>query len=96
MYIAFNIKNTSNKIYFKTVNKVEKEYMFLKAGIQSDIYELYDRNDKYIGISHIPDYKTSVRLNNIFRDIKENKDLDYLEESDDEEEFENIQTNMLI
>lgn len=96
VYCIQYIKNTSNKIYFKTVNKVEKEYMFLKAGIQSDIYELYDRNDKYVGISHIPDYKTSVRLNNIFRDIKENKDLDYLEESDDEEEFENISLDKYV
>jgi hypothetical protein len=29
-------------------------------------------------------------MNNIFRDIKENENLDTLEESDDEEEFENI------
>ena len=90
IYCIQYIRLSSNKIYFKTVNKIEKEYMFLKAGIQSDIYELYDKNDKYIGICHIPDYKTSVRLNNIFRDIKENRNLDYIEESDDEDEFENI------
>ena len=29
-------------------------------------------------------------MNNLFRDIKENNNLDALEESDDEEEFENI------
>ena len=29
-------------------------------------------------------------MNSIFRNIKENNNLDFLEESDDEEEFENI------
>ena len=34
----------------------------------------------------IPDYKTSVFMNDLFRTIKENKNLDLLEESDDEED----------
>ena len=38
----------------------------------------------------IDSYKTSVFMNDLFRKIKENKNLDLLEESDDEEEFENI------
>ena len=35
-------------------------------------------------------------MNNIFRIIKENKNLDYLEESDDEEEFENINLDKYV
>ena len=42
----------------------------------------------YQGIAAIPDYKTSVLLNKVFRNIKENDNLDALEESDNEDEFE--------
>ena len=44
----------------------------------------------------IPDYKTSVFMNGLFRDIKENKNLDRLEESDEEEEFENISPDKYV
>jgi len=65
----------------------------IKPDIQNDIYYLYCLNtnlkeEKY-GIAHIPDYNTSVFMNKLFRIIKENNNLDALEESDDEEEFEN-------
>jgi hypothetical protein len=43
----------------------------------------------YYGIASIPDYKTSVMMNRLFRTIKENENLDALEESDEETEFEN-------
>ena len=35
-------------------------------------------------------------MNNLFRNIKENKNLDTLEESDCEEEFENIENNKYV
>ena len=65
------------------------------ADIQYDIYHLYAWNmnslnaeDRYIyyNVAYIPDYKTSVFLNSIFRNIKANRNLDYIEESDDEED----------
>ena len=85
-------KNPIEKPNIKNILK--KESIFnVKADIQDDIYHLYSLNEKseedYIGIASIPDYKTSVFMNNLFRNIKENKNLDALEESDDEEEFEN-------
>jgi len=70
------------------------EYTFLiKATIYPDIYELYYKQEAnliYYKTACIPDYKTSVFMNSIFRHIKENLNLDTLEESDDDEEFENI------
>ena len=69
------------------VNRLSKVYV-VKPDIQNDIYHLYSDNE-YIGVACIPDYKTSVMMNKLFRNIKENNDLDALEESDDEEEFEN-------
>jgi hypothetical protein len=52
--------------------------------------------EEYYSIAHIPDYNTSVFMNNLFRNIKENKNLDALEESDDEEEFENENENKFV
>jgi hypothetical protein len=64
------------------------------ADLQFDIYNLfcYGRNKTcvYYNIAYIPNYKTSVFMNKIFRKIKENENLDAIEESDDEEDFENI------
>jgi hypothetical protein len=89
-----NIKNNlfnnlnEKKIHFKS------EYVFLlRPDIQDDIYYLYTLNnnleEEKQGTAHIPDYNTSVMMNKIFRIIKENNNLDALEESDDEEEFNN-------
>ena len=51
---------------------------------------LYEVNGTdIIDIVYIPNYKTSVMMNKLFRNIKENANLDALEESDDEAEFEN-------
>jgi len=74
-------------------NKAFGESVFLiKPDIQNDIYYLYclDQNlkEEYHSIAHVPDYNTSVMMNKLFRIIKENNNLDALEESDDEEEFE--------
>lgn len=47
-------------------------------------------------IAAIPDYKTSVFMNALFRNIKENRSLDALEESDDEDEFENTNIDKFV
>ena len=65
----------------------------VKANIEQDIYSLYcrgNKSDDFYGYAGIFDYKTSVMMNKHFRKIKENKNLDLLEMSDSEEEFENI------
>jgi hypothetical protein len=77
----------------RIIQPVKREVVFLiKPDIQNDIYYLYclDNNfkEEQHSIAHIPDYNTSVMMNKLFRIIKENNNLDALEESDDEEEFE--------
>jgi hypothetical protein len=67
-----------------------------KPDIQNDIYHLYTLDNEYVGLAAIPDYKTSVMMNKLFRIIKENNDLDALEESDDEEEFENANVDKFV
>jgi hypothetical protein len=66
------------------------------ADIPPDIYRLYNDTNEYIGLAHIPDITTSIFMNNIFRKIKENSNLDLLEESDDEEEFENTAIDKFV
>jgi hypothetical protein len=62
----------------------------IRADAQNDIYYVLRSRDEPITantmIAHIPNYKTSVMMNALFRNIKENRNLDALEESDDEEE----------
>jgi len=59
--------------------------------VTCDMYELWLLSSQSVyGIACIPDYKTSVMMNALFRDIKENSNLDLLEESDEEIDFENI------
>ena len=75
---------------FKQIEVIPKYIVLeVKPDIQNDIYNLYCYNNIFCGIACIPDYKTSIMMNKLFRNIKENEDLDKLEESDDEEEFEN-------
>lgn len=68
----------------------------LYADIYPDIYHIYTEEHIHVGVAHVPDYKTSVFLNSIFRSIKENANLDLLEESDDEDEFENTSPSKYV
>jgi hypothetical protein len=88
-------------------NNNNKKYkiFIVSADIQNDIYNLVDPdadndvlnyNVSNKLIASIPDYKTSVIMNALFRNIKENRSLDALEESDDEDEFENTNIDKFV
>jgi len=68
--------------------------------IQFDIYHLFacgkDNQPVYYNIAYIPNYKSSVFMNGLFRNIRENKNLDYIEESDDEEDFQNMNIDKYV
>ena len=70
------------------------------ADVQYDIYHLYACGPNctfvYYDVAYIPNYKKSVFMNGLFRNIRENTNLDYIEESDDEEEFENMQEDKYV
>jgi hypothetical protein len=72
----------------------------VRPDLQNDIYYLYCCNEKgeevYHDLACIPDYKTSLLMNRLFRKIKENDNLDALEESDDEEEFQNEKEDRFV
>ena len=67
-------------------------YIFkISPDIEPDIYNLFiykNGKEEFYDFAFIPDYKTSVMMNKLFRKIKENDNLDAIEESDDELEFE--------
>jgi len=44
----------------------------------------------------ISTYKSSTMMNKLFRKIRENDNLDFLEESEDEEDFENTDINKYV
>jgi hypothetical protein len=91
-----------NSVYSVGVIKYKvKECLYaffnIKATIENDIYNIYCRgNNNSHGIAMISDYKTSVMMNKLFRNIKENENLDFLEHSDDEEEFEDTRQDKYV
>jgi hypothetical protein len=68
-------------------------YFLVRADPIPDIYKLYIKHqDKlvYYNDAIITSYTNSVYMNNIFRTIRENSNLDLIQESDDDADFENI------
>jgi hypothetical protein len=90
-FVKPEIKETIKEtIEVKQPERIPKYIVLeVRPDIQNDIYNVYCHNNISCGIACVPDYKTSVMMNKLFRNIKENGDLDKLEESDDEDEFEN-------
>lgn len=77
--------NSSALVTFKVV-----------AEDQNDIYTLITNDGVECGLACIPSYEISKMMNSIFRNIKENRCLDLLEESDDEDEFENVSADKFV
>ena len=72
----------------------------VRADIQFDIYRLFayggNKSEVYYGVACIPNYKTSVMMNRLFRRIPENECLDAAEESEDEADFENVEPDKYV
>jgi hypothetical protein len=72
----------------------------VKADLQNDIYHLYayGRNSErvYCGLAYLPSYTSSVFMNSLFRNIKENRNLDAIEESDDEDDFQDTRHDKYV
>lgn len=81
----------------------------VRPNVQNDIYELFVKRASstaakstaattcvFHNFAHIPNYKTSVMMNALFRKIKENTRLDTMEESDNDDEFENTEQDKFV
>lgn len=87
------------KLREQPVKQLSTAVFKVTPDIQSDIYNLFsnkDGNEEFYDYAFIPDYDTSVLMNKLFRNIKENGNLDALEESDDEDEFENDRSDKYV
>jgi len=78
----------------------EHAVLVARAEIAPDSYVLLARDPGVglveIGRAAVPGIAASVMLNNMFRTIKENGNLDLLEESDDDEEFELVDESRFV
>ena len=79
--------------YYKL--KSQNKFFTVKPTIKSDIYELYEYGH-FHSFAFIDTYKRSVMMNDLFRVVNENHNLDLIEESDSEEDFENINPSKYI
>lgn len=87
----------------RTISKDIRSVFLVRANSDPDSYSLFgkrsDSDTRYgketanltnVGLALVPSYADSVRMNLLFRNIRENVSLDYIEESDDEDEFQDI------
>ena len=94
--------NTTTPHQLPRIATQPSRMFFIKPDVQNDIYYVLHGKDAPITdktmIAHIPNYKISVMMNSIFRNIKENRNLDALEESDDEDEPNDyvLNTNKIV
>jgi hypothetical protein len=72
----------------------------VSADIQFDVYHLYacGRNKAmvYYNIAYIPNIQNSIFMNQLFRNIRENRNIDYIEESDDDEDFQDMREDKYV
>lgn len=96
-YLNMNLSHNPIKYCNNILHNMPKiaEY-YVMADIMSDIYKLYSDNNIFVGYAHIPNYSLSVYMNSIFRNIRENQNLDLLEESDNEDDFENTEPTKYV
>ena len=78
-------------------------FFYVRADTMFDVYFLgtmtMDRQEKtivYCQNALVLNYKTSIFLNSIFRNIRENANIDAIEESDDEDDFEDVRENKYV
>jgi len=90
-YIQFRCGIYGNNIYYNTHysffsanNKIIKEFEIISDNKLPDIYKIKENGELLL----IPDYKTSVEMNTLFNKNKIGYNLDLLEESDSEENYE--------
>lgn len=88
----------------KSVSSDIRCVFLVKANADPDSYTLFGKDPNggnaqcnaeseklvSVGLALVPSYSDSVRMNLLFRNIRENVSLDYIEESEDEDEFQDI------
>lgn len=89
------LNNNNNSIKSNNINATFK----IIPCINNDIYSLFVMHNNieiFYDLALIDSYKTSIFMNKLFRKIIENNNLDKIEESDDEDEFENNKIDKFV
>lgn len=73
----------------------------ITADIQNDVYHLFAYDGKtrgytYVNIAYIGTRTLSAYMNRLFRNIRENDNIDYGEESEDEDTFQNVNPDKYV
>jgi hypothetical protein len=82
-----------------TVRKIHYAVFSISSERQTDIYTLFCDNKgdlENVGYAYVGNIKTSKFMNKLFRRIRENDDIDLIEESEDEDTFENTSDDKFI
>ena len=92
-----NLDDTSGEMSVdeeeENIEKIEYGVFSVTAANEPDVYCLrcLDDNDLVnIGYAYIGNIKTSILMNKLFRRVRENDNIDFIEESDDEDMFEDV------
>ena len=94
--------NTQQQVNTDTRSNHKKEEIFkITADIEQDTYNLYrtyiaSKLDVFVGTALIDTYTLSVYMNTYFRNIRENRNLDYIEESETEDDFEDTDVSKYV
>jgi hypothetical protein len=96
---SYSIVSPTVKNYSKPQYRLKTTFLISAESIY-DIYSLFavDKCGQmaFYDYAYIPNLKSSVYMNNHFRNIKENRNIDYIEESDDEDDFQNTDCNKYV
>jgi hypothetical protein len=96
---AHGVKSTTMFIDYRAIRsgrvKVPDMVFLVKPEIQNDVYRICTSTGDH-GVAAVQSYDSSKFLNRLFRHIKENDNLDLLEESDDDDDFENINADKYV
>ena len=87
---------------FSAASQKREAVFLVSADMESDIYHLHCYDNKsasqytYVDVAHVGTYKESKYLNGLFRNIRENDDIDLGEESEDEDMFQNMNPDKYV
>lgn len=99
IYVMNYFKPRRQDVKSNAQQQAKRRVFKVTADIEPDIYNLFAMKggtETYFDVSFIPDYNTSVMMNKLFRNIKENENLDAIEESDSEEEFQDFREDKYV
>tara|TARA_B110000008_G_scaffold273109_3_gene306850 strand:- start:32 stop:1027 length:996 start_codon:yes stop_codon:yes gene_type:complete len=95
-------RSWSKNTYVNEIIKINTKHyavFSVTSELNTDVYSLYclnANNLEKVGVAYIGTIKLSKFMNKLFRYIRENDDIDLIEESEDEDYFENVRDDKFV